>query len=65
MVFTDVDEERRLVRAGEAELAEDADVKIWSDRSQLKQKMYTLGESLVLLEAGPTGQRSICASSGC
>lgn len=65
MAFTGVDKERWLVRAGEAEPAEDEDVKIWSDRSQQRQIMHTLGESLVLLEAGPLGKRSICASSGC
>lgn len=52
-------------RAGEAEPAKDEDVKIWSDRSQQRQIMHTLGESLVLLEAGPLGKRSICASSEC
>lgn len=53
------------VRASEEEPAEDEDVKIWSDRSQQRQIMHTLGESLVLLQAGPLEKQFICASSGC
>lgn len=54
-----------MTRAGEAEPAEDEDVKIWRESSQQRQTMHTLAESLVLLEAGPLGKQSICASSGC